>query len=148
MSSFKGSYRYSVDSKGRINIPVKLRKSIVGESNESFVVTRGFEGCLAVYPYDEWKEVEKTIRALPTSEPHNRFFQRTLLDQATDVELDSQARIVVPRELLQFAGIENDVLIVGVLERIELWNPARYHDYMKSQKESYEDVAQRVLARK
>jgi len=145
MSSFKGSYNYSVDDKGRINIPAKLRKFLSPEANETFVITRGYERCLFVYPFDEWERLERTIRELSTTDRQNRFFTRTLLEMATDSTLDGQSRITVPKELLQYAKIENDVLILGVLERIELWNPAVYQEYRGTQEEPYEAVAQRVL---
>lgn len=148
MSSFKGSYEYSVDSKGRINIPAKLKRYISPEANDTFVVTRGFEQCLFVYPLDEWNVVEQSIRQLSSSSPKERFFTRTMLQYATDSQLDAQSRITIPRELLQFAGIETDVLILGVLERIELWNPEVYQKYLKAQPDSYEDVAQNVLPKK
>jgi len=145
MSSFKGSYSYSVDDKGRINIPAKLRKFLSAEANETFVVTRRYERCLFVYPFDEWNKLEHSIRELSSTNPQHRFFTRTLLEKATDSTLDGQSRITVPKELLQFAGIENDVLILGVLERIELWNPVVYEEYRRKQEEPYESVAQRVL---
>jgi MraZ protein len=145
MSSFKGSYEYSVDSKGRINIPAKLRKYVSPEANDTFVLTRGYEKCLFVYPLDEWTKLELSIRQLSSTNPKHRFFMRALLERATESQLDGQARITIPKELLQFAGIDNDVLIIGVLERIELWNPATYREYEKSQVVSYEDVAQTVL---
>jgi MraZ protein len=145
MSSFKGSYAYAVDSKGRINIPAKLRKSVSPDANDTFVVTRGFEQCLFVYPLDEWNILEKSIRELTSSNPKHRFFMRTLLQFATETQLDGQSRITLPKELLQFAGIENEVLILGVLERIEVWNPKIYQEYLKTQPDSYEQVAQVVL---
>jgi MraZ protein len=145
MSSFKGSYLYSVDSKGRINIPAKLRKFLSPDANDVFVVTRGYEQCLFVYPQDEWNKLEETIRQLSPTNPKHRFFTRTLLERATETQLDGQSRIIIPRDLLQFASIENDVIILGVLERIELWNPKVYDTYVKSQAESYENVAQTVL---
>lgn len=145
MSSFKGSYQYSVDTKGRINIPAKLRKYVSPEANDTFVVTRGYEQCLFVYPQDEWNKLEQSIRQLSSTNPKHRFFTRTLLENATESQLDGQARITIPRELLQLAAIENEVLILGVLERIEVWNPGTYHEYRKSQAESYENVAQTVL---
>jgi MraZ protein len=145
MSSFKGSHDYSVDSKGRINIPARLRKYVSPEANDTFIVTRGYEKCLFVYPLDEWNKLEQSIRDLSPTNPQHRFFMRTLLELATESQLDGQSRITVPRELLQFAGIENDVLILGVLERIELWNPRIYQDYLKAQADSYENVAQNVL---
>lgn len=145
MSSFKGSYGYSVDSKGRINIPAKLRKYVSPEANDTFVITRGFERCLFVYPLDEWSVLEQSIRRLSPSDPRERFFTRTLLHYATESQLDGQSRITIPKELLHFAGIENEVLILGVLERIEVWDPKVYREYLESQAESYESVAQNVL---
>ncbi|MBI3580043.1 MAG: division/cell wall cluster transcriptional repressor MraZ [Ignavibacteriales bacterium] len=145
MSSFKGRFSYSIDNKGRIALPAKLRKSVSPEANESFVLTRGFEQCLFVYPQDEWNKLEESIRGLSPSNPQHRFFVRTLLQWATDAQLDSQARLSVPQELLKFAGLENEVLIVGVLERVEIWNPKTYEDYMNNQPATYETVAEAVL---
>lgn len=145
MSSFKGSYKYSVDSKGRINIPAKLRKYVSAEANETFIITRGYEQCLFVYPNDEWNKLEESIRLLSPSDPKHRFFARTLLENAAESQLDGQSRITIPKELLQLAAIENDVLIIGVLERIEVWDPRVYKEYRKSQAESYENIAQTVL---
>ena len=145
MSSFKGSYAYSVDNKGRINIPSKLRKYVSPDANDTFIITRGYEQCLFVYPLDEWNKLEQSIRELTTTNPKHRFFMRTLLEKATESQLDGQSRITIPKELLQFANIENEVLILGVLERIEVWDPNVYQEYQKAQAESYENVAQTVL---
>lgn len=145
MSSFKGSYGYSVDSKGRINIPAKLRKYVSLEANDTFVITRGYERCLSVYPLDEWNMLEQSIRQLSPSNPKHRFFTRTLLQYATESTLDGQSRITIPKELLQYAGIEDQVLILGVLERIEVWNPKVHEEYLQAQAESYENVAQVVF---
>lgn len=145
MSSFKGRFSYSIDNKGRIALPAKLRKSVSPEANESFVITRGFEQCLFVYPQDEWNKLEESIRGLSPSNPQHRFFVRTLLQWATDAQLDNQARLSIPQELLKFAGLENEVLIVGVLERVEIWNPKTYEEYMNNQPATYETVAEAVL---
>jgi MraZ protein len=145
MSSFKGSYEYSVDSKGRINIPAKLRKYVSPDANDTFVITRGYERCLFVYPLDEWNKLEQSIRSLSATNPQHRFFTRTLLENASEMQLDGQSRITIPKELLQLAAIENEVIILGVLERIEVWNPKVYQEYRKGQDQSYENVAQTVL---
>jgi MraZ protein len=145
VSSFKGSYTYSADSKGRVNIPAKLRTYVSREANDTFVITRGFEQCVFVYPLDEWGKLEKTIRQLSPTNAQHRFFMRVLLERATESKLDGQFRISIPKELLQFAGIENEVLIIGVLEHIEIWNPQQYEQYLKAQAQSYESVAQTVL---
>jgi MraZ protein len=145
MSSFKGSYTYSVDNKGRINIPSRLRKYVSPEANDTFVVTRGYERCLFIYPLDEWNRFEQSLRELNPTDSKHRFFLRTLLEHIIECQLDAQSRITIPKDLLQFAGIEGDVHIQGVLERIEVWNPAIYREYQEKQAESYEEVAQNVL---
>ncbi|HEY5616085.1 MAG TPA: division/cell wall cluster transcriptional repressor MraZ [Bacteroidota bacterium] len=145
MSSFKGRYEYSVDSKGRVALPAKVRKNVSPAANDTFIITRGFEQCLFVYPQDEWNKVEESVRGLSPSNPQHRFFVRTLLQWATDVQLDGQSRVSIPQDLLKFAGIENEVLILGVLERIEIWNPKIYEQYMNNQPATYETVAESVL---
>lgn len=145
MSSFKGSYAYSVDKKGRMNIPARLRKYVSPEANDTFVITRGFEQCLFVYPLDEWSKLEESIRQLSPTNPQHRYFTRTLLENAVESQLDGQSRIIIPTGLLHLAAIENEVLILGVLERIEIWNPNIYREYQKKQPESYENIAQTVL---
>ncbi|MCI0707810.1 MAG: division/cell wall cluster transcriptional repressor MraZ [Ignavibacteriae bacterium] len=145
MSSFKGRYEYSVDSKGRVALPAKLRKNVSPAANDTFIITRGFEQCLFVYPQDEWNKVEESVRGLSPSNPQHRFFVRTLLQWATDVQLDGQSRLSIPQDLLKFSGIENEVLILGVMERIEIWNPKIYEQYMNNQPATYETVAESVL---
>ncbi len=145
MSSFKGRYSYSVDSKGRIALPAKLRKNVSSAANDTFIVTRGFEQCLFLYPQDEWSKMEESVRGLSPSNPQHRFFVRTLLQWATDAQLDSQARISIPQDLLKFAGIQDEVLILGIMERIEIWNPKTFEEYLNNQPATYETVAEMVL---
>ncbi len=145
MSAFKGSYHHSIDNKGRINLPAKLRKYVSPEANDTFVVTRGFEQCIVVYPQDEWNLYEKTIRDLPTSDPGSRFVTRLLLQYAQESTLDGQARLTVPQQLLTFSEIQSEALILGVLERIEIWNPAIYEKYVREQQEGYAQVAEKVF---
>ncbi len=145
MSAFKGRFTYSVDNKGRINIPAKLRKSVSPDANDTFTITRGFEQCLFIYPQDEWNKLETSIRELSPSNSQHRFFIRALLQWATESQLDGQARIIIPQELLKFAGIENEVVIIGVLERIEVWNPTLFNEYMNNQATSYDKVAESVF---
>jgi MraZ protein len=148
MSSFKGSFNYTVDSKGRINIPAKMRKNLSPEANNSFVITRGFESCIFVYPNDEWLKRESEIGKLLQTDPQHRFFTRMLLQYATDAELDGQSRIILPKELMQYAKIENEVFILGVFDRIEVWNPDEYKKYLEAQQEDYLTVASKVFDKK
>lgn len=145
MSSFKGSFLHTVDTKGRINIPSKMRKNVSKESKNIFVVTRGFEICLFLYPLDEWEKLENSIRTLSSTNPQHRFMMRTMLECATEVELDGQSRVMLPKELLQFSKIESEVRIIGVLDKLEIWNPTIYQEYKSQQPESYEDVASKIF---
>ncbi len=145
MSSFKGSYTYSVDEKGRVNLPAKLRKCVSPEANETFVITRGFEKCLFVYPVDEWNRHEAKLRNLSSYDPEHRRFIRALLELAAESVLDAQGRLALPQELRDYASIQNEVRIIGTLDKIELWNPKIYEDYRLSQPEPYESIAARVM---
>ncbi len=145
MSSFKGSYTHSVDGKGRLNLPAKLRKYVSPDNNDTYIVTRGFEQCLFVYPLDEWAKVEARLRELSNYNPEHRMFLRNLLEMANEVQLDSQARLMVPSDLREYAKIRGEVRIIGTLDKIELWNPAEYEKYRSGQSETYEEIAQKVM---
>jgi len=145
MSSFKGSYMYSVDDKGRVSLPAKLRKYVSPEAGDTFVVTRGFEKCLFVYPIDEWNKLESNLRNLSSYDPQHRRFIRAILELAQESQIDSQARISIPPELREYASIQNEVRIIGTLDKIELWNPKIYEEYKNSQPESYESIAAAVM---
>lgn len=144
MSSFKGRFQFTVDVKGRINLPAKMRKNVAPEAGDTFVLTRGYEKCIFVYPNDEWLLLEASIRKLHTPNPKHRQFMRTLLEMATEVQIDSASRLMLSKDLTDFAGIEGDVLIIGVLDHIEIWNPSVYTEYQSTLEESYEDVAAAV----
>jgi len=148
MSRFKGEETYSLDSKGRVNIPAKMRRSLSPEANETFVVTRGFEKCIYAYPLDEWIKKEEAYEALNEYDEGNRFFLRMLLRFSQDVKMDGQQRITIPKELLNFANIDKKITIAGVMNHLEFWNPDDYEKYMNSHDESYEEVAGKVMAGK
>ena len=145
MSSFKGQFRYSLDAKGRLNIPSKFRKSLSPEANETFVMTLGLETCLFVYPLDEWNKIEERLRNLPMTQKNNRLFIRMMLSNAAESQLDKQGRISIPSNLLSIAKIEKDVLIIGTLERIEFWNPDVFQNYMDGAGDSYENIAENIM---
>ncbi|MBI1807205.1 MAG: division/cell wall cluster transcriptional repressor MraZ [Ignavibacteria bacterium] len=145
MSSFKGSYMYAVDDKGRVNLPAKLRKYVSPEANETFVITRGFEKCLFVYPVDEWNKLEGNLRNLSSYDPEHRRFIRALLELASESQLDGQARLSIPQELREYASIQDEVRIIGTLDKIELWDPKIYDDYKNTQPEPYESIAAKVM---
>lgn len=145
MAFFKGQESYSIDAKGRVNIPAKMRKSVSPDANDTFAVTRGVDKCIVAYPLDEWKNYESKFEQLNQYDSQNRYFLRTLLMWSEEVSLDAQQRIALPKKLLEFAGIEGKVKIVGMVDHIEFWNPEEFDKYLGGYSESYEDVAAKVM---
>jgi MraZ protein len=143
---FRGQYIYSVDSKGRISIPFKLRRHLSPDANDSFVMTQGTDNCIDVYPLDQWQQFEQKLLNLNPFKPQDAKFIRMILQHATEDKLDAQSRILIPQNLLDYAGIEKDVLILGALKKIELWNPKKYKEYLRQSSETYEEIAAKVMA--
>lgn len=145
MSFFKGHEIYSIDNKGRVNIPVKMRKELSPQANGTFTITRGYGKCIAAYPKDEWQRYAESYKKLNQFNGEALFFLRTMLMWCEDVTLDAQQRIAIPQKLIEFADIENKVVIAGVMDRIEIWNPVEFEKYKNSYSESFEDVASKVM---
>jgi MraZ protein len=145
MAFFKGQEIYSLDARGRVNVPAKMRKSISPDANNTFTVTRGQEKCIAAYPLDEWKKYEEKFENLNQYDKKNRYFLRMILMWSDEVSIDPQQRMSIPKKLLEYAEIEKKVLIVGVGDHIEFWNPELYEKYLEGFDESYEDIAANVM---
>ena len=147
MTGFKGKYEYSIDSKGRVNLPSKLRKNLNPESDGAFVVTRGLETCLYLYPMETWNRLEQDLSSkLNVYREQDRLFLRTLLMWVHEVALDKQSRIMIPNELLEFAQIKTGVVLIGALDKIEIWDSEELKKYLdRYSDQSYEDVAARVM---
>lgn len=143
---FLGSFKYSIDSKGRVAIPARMRKFVNPEANDTFVLTRGTEKCIDVYPMDHWKElVSNKLDNLNAFDPQEAKFLRMFLEEAAEDKFDSQARLTIPKNLIEFAGIQKDVLIKGVNKFIEIWNPDTYEAYLKDNQEPYHEIAKEVM---
>lgn len=145
---FKGQFTYSIDNKGRISIPAKLRKHISPEANDTFVMTRGLSSCIDLYPMDEWLKIEERLLQLNSFSESEARFLRMISQYASEDKMDSQARILIPQNLLEYAKIENEVLILGALRKIEVWNPKVFENYLNSSPESYEEIAAKVMAQR
>jgi MraZ protein len=147
MAGFKGKYEHSVDEKGRVSLPSKIRKNLAPEAMDSFVVTRGYESSLDLYPLDIWNLFEEQLRSqLNVHREEDRLYIRTLMRWAQDVELDKQSRIMIPSEHMNFAGISTQVVIAGAFDKIELWSPENFRQYHeRNAEQSYESVAARVM---
>ena len=146
MPGFKGQADYSVDSKGRVAIPAKMRNALNPEAKGTFTVTRGFEKCIFLYPLDRWMEMEEEIGSLSTYDREARAFTRRIMMWADEVPLDGQGRIRIPEALVEFAGLSDRALILGAYDRIEIWDPETFEHYLNEETADYETLAERVMA--
>jgi MraZ protein len=142
---FQGTYQYSLDEKGRVSIPAKFRKPDESTTYDIFVITRGLDGCLFVYPVSEWEKVREKMRGQPYTQRKTRLYERYVFPNTIETELDKQGRIAIPQHLLDYAKIKKEVKILGVLERIEIWDPEVYNEYLAKAEMSYEDVAEELF---
>ncbi len=130
-TTFTGEFRYSIDAKGRVNIPAKFRKALPETSEDTFVVTRGLDDNISVYSLDMWRQKEEELLKLSSRLREHRAFRRQATRFATPLKFDSQGRVAIPADLLKHAGIEKDVVIIGMIDEIEIWDPdtlARYEE--------------------
>ncbi len=123
---YTGRHTYSVDHKGRLFIPAEFRRLLRPEDEGTFVVTRGFDGSLLVYPLSIWAEFEERLRSLPYTRERVRWLLRKFVSYAERCPIDSQGRINIPAHLLEYAGIKKEALIIGLIDKIEIWNPEVY----------------------
>ena len=128
---FMGEYNHTIDAKGRLIIPSKFRD----ELGDTFVLTKGLDGCLSIYPQGEWAEFEKKLRSLPLTSKNARTFTRFFVAGATACELDRQGRILVPATLREYAGLTKDVVLTGNLNRIEVWSKEKW-----TENSNYDDM--------
>jgi len=145
---FLGSFKYSIDSKGRVSIPAKLRKFVSPEANDGFVMTRGTEKCIEVHPMDEWKLLaDEKLEKLNTFNPQEALFLRMFLAEAGEDKLDTQSRLLLPKNLIKHAELEREVVIIGAMKKIEIWNPKNYDSYVSGTDLSFAEVAEKVMSK-
>jgi len=121
--SFTGEYHNSLDQKNRLNIPAKFRKVLDPVNDRTFVLTRGFDPCLILYPLEDWSQVEDQLKKLSSIRGRHRNFVRSVTRFATSVQYDSQGRIQIPDILLDYSGIQKETIIIGMINKIEIWDP-------------------------
>lgn len=121
-----GEYSHNLDAKGRVILPARLREEI----GDSFYITRGFEGCLAIYSSEEFEKLGAAIQALPGNMKEVRKLQRIIITGAHQCEVDKQGRFVVPPTLREFASLEKELTIVGNGSHAEIWDSAKWNEYL------------------
>lgn len=121
---FMGEYNHSIDAKGRLIVPAKFREQL----GETFVVTKGLDSCLFVYPNSEWELIQQKFHEMPSTSKDARMFARFFFAGAAECEVDKQGRILLPKPLLDHAHLEKDVVLAGVMNRVEIWDSAAWAD--------------------
>lgn len=136
-----GEYQHSLDEKGRLIIPAKFRDDL----GSSFVITRGLDKCLFVYPAGEWSSLEEKLKNLPLTKADARSFVRFLLAGATQSDLDTQGRVMLPQNLREHANIQRDVVVIGVGTRVEIWAKEEWETYESNASSSFEEIAEKIV---
>lgn len=141
ITMFMGEYQHAIDPKGRLIVPVKFREGL----GDTFVVTKGLDNCLFVYPMNEWKNLEAKLKALPFTKADARAFVRFFFSGATECELDKQGRILLPVNLREYAQMERDVVVIGVSSRVEIWSKERWDNYSIQAEKDYANIAEKIV---
>lgn len=127
--AFSGKYYYSLDPKGRIIIPAPFREIISSNYNPKlYIVNAAFDKCLHIYPQEEWNRLEEKVRLLPKMQEEVRFFMRRVIASAQEVDIDKQGRVLIPAAHREDAGLGSDIVIVGQIEKIELWDRKQWDE--------------------
>ncbi|EOL48929.1 protein MraZ [Enterococcus phoeniculicola] len=140
-SMFMGEFQHNIDAKGRLIVPSKLREKL----GEKFVVTRGLDGCLFGYPLSEWEKLEEKLSEMPLAKKDARTFVRFFYSAATECEIDKQGRINIPSTLRTHAQLAKGCVIIGVSNRIEIWDEARWQEFSAEAEENFDEIAETMI---
>ena len=142
---FYGEFEHSIDRKGRLILPAKFRETAKNQFVEKFFVTRGLDKCLFMFTENEWKTQESKFKSISFTKSEARKFNRMYFAGASQIECDKQGRILIPKYLKDYAVIKRDVMIIGVSNRIEVWSQDAWLAYYNSSKESFEEIAEKLM---
>ena len=138
---FMGEYNYTIDDKGRLTIPAKMRDQL----GHDFIITRGLDKCLFVYPKEEWNNVINKYKELPNTKDA-RNFMRFFLSGATQNEFDKQGRINIANSLIKYANLNKECVIIGVNDRLEIWDKEAWDKFITDNEENLSDIAEQLFA--
>lgn len=146
MIGFLGEYEATLDAKGRFLLPAGFKKQLQEEASSQFVINRGFEKCLTLYPQQSWEPIFSEISKLNDFDPKVREFRRYFLNGATQLELDSAGRLLLPKNLAEHAGLERDIVLVSAVNKIEIWDKSKYKQFFETfTPQSFSDLANEVM---
>ena len=146
MIGFLGEYEVTLDLKSRFLLPAGFKKQLPEGENAQFVINRGFEKCLTLYPIQSWEPIFSEISKLNDFDPKVREFRRYFLNGATLADLDSAGRLLIPQNLKTHAGLEKDIVLVSAINKIEIWDKTSYQQFFESfSPDSFSSLAQQVM---
>ncbi len=143
--SYLGEYICKLDAKGRLTVPAGLKKQLDNEGREGFVVNRGFEGCLGLYPHKDWQVVAEKLNKLNLFVTKNRAFVRKFQNGATKLDMDGSGRVLLPKDLMGFGGMSKEVVLFAYADRIEIWDKKRYDKLMSEEMDDFAELAEDVM---
>ena len=143
---FLGEFEATLDAKSRFLLPVGFKKQLPDNGPPQFVINRGFEKCLSLYPMKSWEPIFARISQLNDFDPEVRQFRRYFLNGATMVELDSAGRLLIPPNLKEHAGLDKDIVLSAALDKIEIWDKSKYQQFFESfSPETFSSLAKQVM---
>ncbi|MBI4341483.1 MAG: division/cell wall cluster transcriptional repressor MraZ [Candidatus Omnitrophica bacterium] len=142
---FYGEYEHTIDRKGRLIVPAKFRQALHEHDVKTLFLTRGLDQCLFLFPEGEWRQAEARFKQIPFTKAEGRKFNRLFFSGAAEVTVDRLGRLLVPKSLKDFAEIKQDVMVVGVSTRMEIWAKEKWRAFYESSRQSFEEIAERVM---
>lgn len=142
---FYGEHVHTIDRKGRIIVPAKFREHLKAQGNKRLFITRGLDGCLFLFSEAEWRLAETRFREIAFTKMEGRQFNRLFFSGAAEAEFDQLGRILIPKPLREFAQLKQEIVIVGVSNRIEIWAKEKWREFFENSRQSFEEVAERML---
>lgn len=136
-----GEYHHSIDDKSRLVLPSKFRDGL----GDTFIITRGLEGCLFVYPKNEWDLIINNLKELPFTKKDHRAFMRFFLSGAEELAFDKQGRILIPNQLLSYANLTNKCVVIGVNDRLEIWAEDKFTEFFNENNNNIIDIAEKLF---
>jgi MraZ protein len=140
-----GEYTHTLDDKDRFILPAKFREKIKAIKKRRFYITRGLEGCLFLFSGETWDTLEEKLKSLSFAKQQSRFFNRLYFSGAQEVEIDIQGRVAIPSYLKEFAQIKKEIVIIGVADRIEVWDKKKWDEFYQENKKRFEEVAENLF---